>query len=341
MASKTNEVDQDLEDSRDDFDLKCPVCFKFPRDPPVYQCSNGHIMCTSCHDRLSDCPICRIKLEGKIRNRVAEKLLEKIPLSCQFEEEGCLVVLKKTELRIHEKECEYRAVICPCCNDKIMFSDIAEHLYQSLKDDMVHATLDLRDGQAFEHEVTVTADDLQARESCQLPIHLMYDNRHFYVECFTFMDNVYIWIYCLGPKDVSRRYRYAIKIEKNGRQISFSDSPISIDKKKRNIAQKASCLVLPQSAFQKFWSPDTGKIKIHASVTMAEDQNEIAAEDSSDEEEENRQNNLDDESRQGTREPLDLPLFAYYPGNNARRRQDTPARRPLSRTVPYLPDLSI
>ena len=54
--------------------LECPVC----RDRvvgEVYQCHEGHIMCSSCRVRLLTCPVCRSLLTlPPIRNRALERL---------------------------------------------------------------------------------------------------------------------------------------------------------------------------------------------------------------------------------------------------------------------------
>jgi E3 ubiquitin-protein ligase SIAH1 len=68
--------------------LECPVCFKVPDSPPIYQCVVGHMICEDCHSKVVECPTCRQPL-GKTRNFVAEKLIEKIPTRCRYAEEGC------------------------------------------------------------------------------------------------------------------------------------------------------------------------------------------------------------------------------------------------------------
>ena len=68
--------------------LECPVCMEVPNCIPIYQCPNGHCLCKPCHKKLSLCPTCRVHL-GFIRCLMAEKLLEKVPVSCQFVKNGC------------------------------------------------------------------------------------------------------------------------------------------------------------------------------------------------------------------------------------------------------------
>lgn len=41
--------------------LECPICLNYAL-PPVMQCSNGHVVCKKCHDKLENCHSCRTKL---------------------------------------------------------------------------------------------------------------------------------------------------------------------------------------------------------------------------------------------------------------------------------------
>ena len=58
-------------------DLDCPVCYDVPESLPIYQCTQGHIICNSCYPKLNNCPVCRVNLKSKIRALIAEKILQK------------------------------------------------------------------------------------------------------------------------------------------------------------------------------------------------------------------------------------------------------------------------
>ena len=58
--------------------LECPVCLETPKSGPLYQCENGHIICSGCNAKVNRCPECRVTLPNvRIRNLFAEKQLEK------------------------------------------------------------------------------------------------------------------------------------------------------------------------------------------------------------------------------------------------------------------------
>ena len=58
-------------------DLDCPVCYDVPESLPIYQCTQGHIICNSCYPKLNNCPVCRVILSPQIRALTAEKILQK------------------------------------------------------------------------------------------------------------------------------------------------------------------------------------------------------------------------------------------------------------------------
>ena len=73
MASTFNVSTEDIKNV-----YSCSVCFNVPRNGYIYQCDNGHLHCSTCHEKLKKkkYPICRIKLR-ETRNLAAEQTIEK------------------------------------------------------------------------------------------------------------------------------------------------------------------------------------------------------------------------------------------------------------------------
>ncbi len=46
-------------------ELECPVCMDISR-PPIYQCEEGHIICSSCKPLLTNCPHCSKKYSNPV-----------------------------------------------------------------------------------------------------------------------------------------------------------------------------------------------------------------------------------------------------------------------------------
>ena len=66
----------------------CKVCYN-TLIGYVFQCTNGHIFCISCLDELQeknwDCPYCQCDLSEPNRCRLAENILQSVPLPCEYD----------------------------------------------------------------------------------------------------------------------------------------------------------------------------------------------------------------------------------------------------------------
>lgn len=44
-------------------ELECPICCQTPRNPPIFECENGHLICCVCRPKMNDkCPQVRIEI---------------------------------------------------------------------------------------------------------------------------------------------------------------------------------------------------------------------------------------------------------------------------------------
>ena len=70
-----NASDEEIRELEEE--LECPVCMDISR-PPIYQCEEGHIICSTCKPLLTNCPHCAKSYSNPvIRCRFGEKLSEK------------------------------------------------------------------------------------------------------------------------------------------------------------------------------------------------------------------------------------------------------------------------
>ena len=54
--------------------LECPVCFEVTRTGPVFNCRNGHLICSACKPKVKSCPVCR-SADLDCRNVFIEKFV--------------------------------------------------------------------------------------------------------------------------------------------------------------------------------------------------------------------------------------------------------------------------
>ena len=66
--------------------LECPICIDTISTVPVFQCTNGHIICKICVTKLKKCPICRND-SMPARNLALEKIMQDL-LGIKSENEG-------------------------------------------------------------------------------------------------------------------------------------------------------------------------------------------------------------------------------------------------------------
>ena len=65
--------------------LECPVCMDTIKSVPVYQCTNGHVMCKDCIEKLNNCPICRND-SALVRSLKLENIVQRLE-GIQYENE--------------------------------------------------------------------------------------------------------------------------------------------------------------------------------------------------------------------------------------------------------------
>ena len=93
--------------------FECPVCFDYALPPIIYQCDSGHIICTTCKQKVQCCPSCRGPLGG-VRNLAMEKVADSVQFPCKYVGSGCREKMQHVKKRQHEEQCQYRPYSCPC-----------------------------------------------------------------------------------------------------------------------------------------------------------------------------------------------------------------------------------
>lgn len=92
--------------------LDCPVCFE-PLRPPLFQCQNGHVACSSCCNKLQNkCPSCKLSINYS-RCLALEKVIESIKVPCPYAKDGCKRKLSYAEHLSHADTCIFVPCFCP------------------------------------------------------------------------------------------------------------------------------------------------------------------------------------------------------------------------------------
>jgi len=148
MEREKNEVERKMtkvEDEKLRFEEKlrklveCPVCLTLPRIGPVPCCANGHLVCSTCLERMRgennlDCPTCREPF-GEGKSLLAFAVAEQVQHECSHQ--GCTKTTPLERIVQHEKDCKWRPVLCPgsgvSCTEMIPFCKVEAHV-QGCKD---------------------------------------------------------------------------------------------------------------------------------------------------------------------------------------------------------------
>ncbi|XP_022967857.1 E3 ubiquitin-protein ligase SINAT2-like isoform X2 [Cucurbita maxima] len=127
--------------------LECPVCTNLMY-PPIYQCPNGHTLCSNCKIRVSNCcPTCRHEL-GNIRCLALEKVAESLEIPCRYQNLGCQDIFPYYSKLKHEQHCRFRPYNCPYAGSECSVTGDIPSLVAHLKDDH---KVDMHDGCTFNH----------------------------------------------------------------------------------------------------------------------------------------------------------------------------------------------
>ena len=115
--------------------LECPVCFYVPTSGPVFQCPNGHLMCSPCRQHkcpTGRCPTCTLGM-ANIKSLVALAVIENIDHECS--NDGCPDHLPLTHLASHKLVCAHRPVTCPAvrCQEEVGLAKLGHHLQFTCK----------------------------------------------------------------------------------------------------------------------------------------------------------------------------------------------------------------
>ncbi|KAI4299774.1 hypothetical protein L6164_033201 [Bauhinia variegata] len=107
--------------------LDCFICYE-ALSIPVFQCRNGHIICSSCCVKVKNkCPMCSKLICN--RCKAIENVLKSVQISCANAPFGCEKTTSYSKKKGHEKKCSYAPCFCPRagCNFVASSKELALH----------------------------------------------------------------------------------------------------------------------------------------------------------------------------------------------------------------------
>lgn len=235
--------------------FQCPVCSDYAV-PPVYQCSNGHIVCEDCRGRLFNCPMCREDFHDSIVNLTLAKVSENLKFPCKFKEDGCTEMLSSEEKRQHEKiDCQHMLVKCPApqadCEYESDMKNMKKHLtahhsnIPTINGDNIEFGIQKEDG-----EENLWAFKLQTEEQLFLAVFEIRDRK---------LTGI-LRAFC--PKREAYKYATQIAIKNRHNVYGWRSRCKSLNEDHESIRRSGECMIMDPAHVRVFEENEMFTIKV-------------------------------------------------------------------------------
>jgi len=226
-------------------ELECPVCLEYMTSP-IKMCENRHNICSSCKERLSNCPTCRGKFIN-IRNISLEKSAASAIFPCKNTESGCEETLLIGDRTNHQSECMYQSTECPSaklslvnCPWNGILCEISGHVRSE------HGSETLEYTEWF--EVT-----LQNFYTARRYFKAMFiGDKLFYLVWEVSFDTFYFSVFHVGHKKEAEDFTYTFKIRKLNENISVTCTCRSYLEANWKVWRRVECVTLHYCTVQKY-----------------------------------------------------------------------------------------
>jgi E3 ubiquitin-protein ligase SIAH1 len=195
--------------------FECSICME-PLSSPIFQCSNGHIACSSCCVMMDNrCPSC-LKPTGKIRCLAIEKLIESMKVGCRYAHNGCRELVRYSQMTAHESKCIYAPYLCSVsgCSFSGPSTQFSHHFTSVHGARVIH----------FRYEAWFTVLLATDEQFCILEgedMIFLLQNK------MKPLGNI-VYATCIGPASSEDHYSYQIEIKKGRRRLTMESVPRSI-----------------------------------------------------------------------------------------------------------------
>ena len=193
--------------------LECPVCKGYMASP-IKMCENGHNICGSCKERLSDCPTCKGKFIN-VRNITLENLAATAIYPCKNREAGCEETFTVDDRNKHLAVCLYQSRKCPVskiphsnCSWNGILLDLKAHIEDKHANDT-----------APNHFLMSLCDLARGMSYCWYAFIL---GELFYFTFKTENDVFSFGVFHCGPTEETEAFKYGIKIGNSEEHVTVT-----------------------------------------------------------------------------------------------------------------------
>ena len=253
--------------------LECPVCLLTPENPDnTHFCSNGHMVCGTCRDQITFCPICESgDLTGQ--NPLLKQILSKLPKLCPFE--GCQAEPKDEDVDEHKKTCQYRLIDCIShsghgCNEKLPFNCLTNHIFEKHKKQKMFPI-----GRGPNNLFLMNTEEFIFGNNIELiswlPHFFTFDGNTFMINCTKKNQLFHFRCFFYGTETDAKNY--ICEINSNGSEfpnysIKLSGDVISVDIKKTEYekGEYFDNFTISSTLARKLWNKNSKRITIQVNI---------------------------------------------------------------------------
>ncbi|KAH0930699.1 hypothetical protein HID58_016426 [Brassica napus] len=220
--------------------LDCLVCTNLMY-PPIFQCPNGHTLCSSCKLKVHNtCPTCRYEL-GNIRCLALEKVAESLEVPCRYQSLGCHDIFPYYSKLKHEQHCRFRSYNCPYAGSECSVAGDIQTLVDHLKDDH---KVDMHDGCTFNHRyVKQFCLHFEAFQLGTAPVYMAF-------------------LRFMGDEKEAKKFSYSLEVGAHSRKLTWQGIPRSIRDSHRKVRDSQDGLIIPRNMALYFSGSDKEELKL-------------------------------------------------------------------------------
>jgi E3 ubiquitin-protein ligase SIAH1 len=198
-------------------DLECPVCLEC-MVPPIVICKSGHNICSTCRQKLQNCPTCREPFSS-VRCIALENFARYAKYPCKFRESGCEEAVLMENIASHQAECPHRHYRCPFSIMKNKICSWEGHVTK-IENHIRSKHTEPGNTRSVRGKYKIIIPHVDTKCECYQAIFSL--GEIFFLYTRITENNMCFCILYVGPKEKAPSYRYRITMNKPDMSASAS-----------------------------------------------------------------------------------------------------------------------
>jgi len=218
--------------------------------PPITICGNGHNICSSCKQKIQNCPTCR-ELLLDTPNKALEKLAVRVKCPCPNKPHGCTLTFPIALIREHEDVCQFGPFDCPLnyrikCSWTGPLTEIKGHVLHKHKELLRRV-----------RTLGLTKPNLLKFNKDKIYVDILLSNNNLFFEaCEIIGDAFYHIIQYIGPEKEASQFKYKFVLESGAEEITVCSVASSYITDVKEVYSTGKCVKLFCDTIERFLDKD-------------------------------------------------------------------------------------